>query len=72
MKLPDLSSLLRRRNRRVLGDHIVGKRGSELVYELVIEMVLNGTALDVANVIHIHLPLSEVVNAAAGGVHRPL
>lgn len=55
----------------ILGAHIVGKRGAELVHELVIAMELGGTASDVANTIHIHPTLSEVVNSAAGGVHQP-
>lgn len=56
---------------KILGGHIVGKRGAELVHELVVAMELDGTASDVANAIHIHPTLSEVVNAAAAGVHKP-
>ncbi|WP_306061039.1 dihydrolipoyl dehydrogenase [Natronococcus wangiae] len=55
----------------ILGAHIVGKHGAELIHELIIAMELGGTASDVANAIHIHPTLSEVVNSAAGGVHQP-
>lgn len=55
----------------ILGAHVVGKRGAELIHELVVAMELGGTASDVANAIHVHPTLSEVVNSAAGGVHKP-
>lgn len=55
----------------ILGAHIVGEGGADLVHELVVAMELGGTASDVANAIHVHPTLSEVVNSAVSGVHKP-
>lgn len=55
----------------MLGCHIVGERGAAIVHEVVVAMELGGTAADIAGAIHIHPTLPEVVNAAAGGVHKP-
>lgn len=55
----------------ILGAHVVGERGADIVHELVVAMELGGTAADVADAIHIHPTLPEVVNSAAGGVHKP-
>lgn len=55
----------------ILGAHVVGEQGADIVHELVVAMELGGTAADVADAIHIHPTLSEVVNSAAGGVHKP-
>lgn len=55
----------------ILGGHIVGEAGADLIHEIVVAMRLGGTAADIADTIHIHPTLSEVVNSAAGGVHRP-
>lgn len=55
----------------ILGAHVVGKQGADIVHELVVAMDLGGSAEDVANAIHIHPTLPEVVNSAAGGVHKP-
>jgi dihydrolipoamide dehydrogenase len=55
----------------ILGAHIVGEKGAALVHEIVVVMNLGGTAEDIAKTIHIHPTLSEVVNSAAGGVHKP-
>lgn len=55
----------------ILGAHVVGEQGADIIHELVVAMELGGTAEDVADAIHIHPTLPEVVNSAAGGVHRP-
>lgn len=55
----------------LLGCHIVGENGADIVHEVVIAMELGGTAEDIADTIHIHPTLPEVMNAAAGGVHKP-
>lgn len=55
----------------ILGGHIVGEQGADLIHEIVIAMRLGGSAQDIAETIHIHPTLPEVVNAAAGGVHKP-
>jgi dihydrolipoamide dehydrogenase len=55
----------------ILGAHVVGEEGAAIVHELVVAMELGGTAEDVADAIHIHPTLPEVINSAAGGVHKP-
>ena len=55
----------------LLGAHIVGEQGADIVHELVLAIELGATAEDVANTIHIHPTLPEVINSAAGGVHEP-
>lgn len=55
----------------ILGGHIVGEQGADLIHEIVVAMKLGGTAQDIAETIHIHPTLPEVVNSAAGGVHKP-
>ena len=55
----------------ILGGHIVGEQGADLIHEVVLAMKLGGTAQDIAETIHIHPTLPEVVNSAAGGVHKP-
>ncbi|WP_101295517.1 dihydrolipoyl dehydrogenase [Halegenticoccus soli] len=56
----------------LLGAHIVGEQGAEIVHELVLAIRLGATAEDVAETMHIHPTLPESVNSAAGGVHKPL
>ena len=55
----------------LLGAHIVGEQGADIIHELVLAIKLGATAEDVANTIHIHPTLPEVINSAAGGVHEP-
>ncbi|QCS42331.1 dihydrolipoyl dehydrogenase [Natrinema versiforme] len=55
----------------ILGAHVVGEEGAAIVHELVVAMELGGTAENVADAIHIHPTLPEVINAAASGVHKP-
>ena len=56
---------------QLLGAHIAGEQGADIVHELVLAIELGATAENVANTIHIHPTLPEVVNSAAGGVHKP-
>lgn len=55
----------------LLGGHIVGEQGAEIIHELVMAIELGATAEDVANAMHIHPTLPESINSAAGGVHEP-
>jgi pyruvate/2-oxoglutarate dehydrogenase complex dihydrolipoamide dehydrogenase (E3) component len=55
---------------RLLGCHIVGPDGGNLIHEAVIAMVADVPYRDIGGAIHIHPTLAEGVNAAAGGVHR--
>ena len=55
----------------LLGAHVVGEQGAEIVHELVLAIELGATADDIANTMHIHPTLPESINSAAGGVHKP-
>ena len=56
---------------RVLGCHIAGPDAGTLIHEAVVAMAAGASYADIRGAIHIHPTLSEAVNAAAGGVHRP-
>ncbi len=56
---------------RILGCHIAGPDAGTLIHEVVVAMVAGASYGDIRSAIHIHPTLSEAVNAAAGGVHRP-
>lgn len=56
---------------RILGCHIAGPEGGNLVHEAVIAMNTGARYTDLAQAIHIHPTLAEGVNSAAGDVHRP-
>lgn len=56
---------------RILGGHILGPSAGELIHEIALALVLEAGTADLARTIHVHPTLSEGVNAAAGGVHRP-
>lgn len=58
-------------SRRLLGGHILGPSAGELIHEIALAISLDATVEDVARTLHVHPTLSEGVNAAAGGVHRP-
>ena len=55
----------------LLGGHIVGEDGAEIVHELVLAIELGATADDIARTMHVHPTLPESINSAAGGVHEP-
>ena len=55
----------------ILGCHIAGPSGGELIHEATLAMVADVTYTDIGQMIHIHPTLSEGVNSAAGGVHKP-
>lgn len=57
---------------QILGCHIAGPEGGNLVHEAVIAMTCGASYSDLANAIHIHPTLAEGVNTAAGGVHREI
>ncbi|MCL7418457.1 MAG: dihydrolipoyl dehydrogenase [Halalkalicoccus sp.] len=54
----------------LLGAHVVGEQGAEIVHELVLAIELGATAEQIAETIHIHPTLPESINSAAGGVHK--
>jgi len=56
---------------KILGCHIAGPHGGDLVHEAALAMVTGATYSDIGNMIHVHPTLAEGINSAAGGVHRP-
>jgi dihydrolipoamide dehydrogenase len=54
----------------LLGAHVVGEQGADIVHELSVAMTLGGTAADIANAIHVHPTLPEVIMSAADNVPR--
>jgi pyruvate/2-oxoglutarate dehydrogenase complex dihydrolipoamide dehydrogenase (E3) component len=56
---------------RILGCHIAGPHGSDLIHEAALAMVTDASYADIGAMIHIHPTLAEGINSAAGGVHRP-
>ena len=50
---------------KILGCHILGAHASDLIHELTIAMRLGATVHDVADTIHAHPSLSEILMAAA-------
>ncbi|HEC10244.1 MAG TPA: mercuric reductase [Acidimicrobiales bacterium] len=55
----------------ILGCHIAGPHASDLIHEVTLAMYTGAGYGDVGAMIHVHPTLSEAVNSAAGGVHRP-
>ena len=55
----------------LLGAHVVGHQGAEIIHELVLAVELGATAERIAKTMHVHPTLPESINSAAGGVHRP-
>ncbi|UPV76971.1 dihydrolipoyl dehydrogenase (plasmid) [Halorussus limi] len=55
----------------LLGAHVVGEQGAEIVHELVLAIELGATAEQIAETMHIHPTLPEIINSAAGGAHKP-
>jgi pyruvate/2-oxoglutarate dehydrogenase complex dihydrolipoamide dehydrogenase (E3) component len=56
---------------KILGCHIAGPHAGDLVHEAALAMISGATYGDIGAMIHIHPTLSEGMNSAAGGVHRP-
>ncbi len=56
---------------RLLGAQIIGPHAGELIHEVVVALDVGATYGQVARSLHIHPTLSEGINSAAGGVHRP-
>ena len=55
----------------LLGAHVVGEQGAEIVHELVLAVELGATAEEIANTMHIHPTLPESIDSAAGDIHEP-
>lgn len=57
--------LLVGQDRKILGCHIIGSEASVLIHEVLVVMKMGGTVDDIANTVHIHPALSEVVARAS-------
>jgi dihydrolipoamide dehydrogenase len=55
-------------DRKILGCHIIGSEASVLIHEVLVAMRAGGTVDAIADTVHIHPALSEVVARAAYGV----
>jgi dihydrolipoamide dehydrogenase len=55
---------------RILGAHIVGPSGSELIAEVVLAMAFDASSEDVARTIHAHPTLAEATHEAALAVAK--
>jgi mycothione reductase len=60
--------LLVGQDRKILGCHIIGSDSSILIHEVLVVMKMGGTVDDIANTVHIHPALSEVVARASYAV----
>ena len=50
-----------RDNGRILGVHILGPNGSELIHEAIVAMYFNATIHDIVQIPHLHPTLSELL-----------
>jgi pyruvate/2-oxoglutarate dehydrogenase complex dihydrolipoamide dehydrogenase (E3) component len=53
----------------LLGFHVIGSHASILIQEAINAMATVGTILPIANAMHIHPALSEVVQATLGNLN---
>ncbi len=60
--------LVDKKSRKILGCHILGPEASSIIHEVLVAMRYGHTAEDIANTVHIHPALSEVVQRAAAKV----
>lgn len=61
--------LVDKNDRKILGCHIIGTAASVLIHEVLISMRTgDGTIASIANTVHIHPALSEVVSRAASSI----
>lgn len=65
--------LVSEKYKEILGAHILAYNASDLIAELGVTMELEGTAYEIANTVHPHPTLSEVImEAAHGAVDKPI
>lgn len=59
--------------KEILGAHILSYNASDLITEIGVTMELEGTAFEIANTIHPHPTLSEIImEAALGAIDKPI
>ncbi len=65
--------LVSEKYKEVLGAHILAYNAADLIAELGVTMTLEGTAYEIADTIHPHPTLSEIVmEAAEGAIDKPI
>ena len=65
--------LVSEKYKEILGAHILAYNASDLIAELGVTMELEGTAYEIANTVHPHPTLSEIVmEAAHGAIDKPI
>jgi mycothione reductase len=63
--------LVNKKDRKILGCHIIGSNASNLIHEVLVAMRCGEGTIDaVINTVHIHPALSEVVSRAASEIGR--
>ena len=60
-----LVKILTNKEGKILGCHILGAHASDLIHEVTLAMRLGGTIHDIADTVHAHPSLSEILLAAA-------
>lgn len=65
--------LVSEKYKEILGAHILAYNASDLIAELGVTMELEGTAYEIANTVHPHPTLSEIImEAAHGAIDKPI
>jgi dihydrolipoamide dehydrogenase len=67
--------LVHKKNRKILGCHIIGSQASILIHEVLVSMKSNeglDTIDNITRVVHIHPALSEVVLRAAHDIQTKM
>lgn len=65
--------LVSEKYKEILGAHILAYNASDLIAELGVTMELEGTAYEIANTVHAHPTLSEIImEAAHGAIDKPI
>ncbi len=64
--------LIERKNRKILGAHIVGDEASDMIHMIIALMTKDGTLDDLLNMIYIHPSLPEIVRNAARNAYGEL
>lgn len=65
--------LVSEKYKEILGAHILAYNASDMIAELGVTMELEGTAYEIANTVHPHPTLSEIImEAALGAIDKPI
>ncbi|MFL6329763.1 MAG: hypothetical protein ACJ705_01980 [Nitrososphaeraceae archaeon] len=67
--------LVRKKDRKILGWHIIGSQASILIHEVIVALKSNeglDTIDNITRAVHIHPALSEVITRAAHDIQRKI